>query len=88
MHARERSIAKTAQTAARSAGRFFVTSFGGGNFADNMLRRARNRVLAGGDRVVAVSEFAAHYLTETYQVESERIRVIGRGVDLVMSPEG
>jgi len=83
VHARSRAPAWSARDAARAAGVPFVTTFHGvyslGPFG---LKKLYNRVMAEGDRVIAVSEFIRDHMMQEYKVPEDRIRVIHRGVDI------
>ncbi len=83
VHARSRAPAWSALAAARRTGRRFVTTFHGTYGRGPLgLKLFYNRVMARGERVIAISHFIAQHLREVYGVEEERIRVIHRGVDL------
>ncbi len=83
IHARSRAAAWSGYYAARRCGIPFVTTFhgiysGSGRF----FKHRYNRIMARGDRVIAVSEHVASHLRERYEVEASRLRVIPRGIDL------
>ena len=82
VHARSRWPAWLAARAARRAGRPFVTTFHGTYSAGTPLKRRYNAIMTRGARVIAISEFIARHVAETYGVEPARIRTIPRGVDL------
>ena len=83
VHARSRAPAWSAYYAAKRAGVPFLTTFhslyGG---AENFLKRGYNAIMTRGDRVIAISDFVAEHVIERYGVDTERLRVIPRGVDL------
>ncbi len=81
VHARSRAPAWSARSAARRAGVPFVTTFHGAYGARSAAKRAWNRVMVRGDRVIAVSDFIAAHIGETYRCSPERIRVVYRGID-------
>jgi glycosyltransferase involved in cell wall biosynthesis len=83
LHARSRGPAWSAWLAARRSGCHFVTTFHAPYGAENALKRRYNAVMAGGERVIAISEFVAEHVRATYGVEAERLRVVHRGVDLL-----
>ncbi len=84
VHARSRAPAWSAMTAARRSGVHFVTTFHGTyNLGWLGLKRAYNRVMASGERVIAISDFIRRHIEETYHIDPSRIRVVPRGVDLV-----
>jgi len=82
VHARSRWPAWLAFYAARRTGRPFVTTFHGAYSTDWPGKRRYNAIMTRGDRVIAVSDFIARHVVETYAVEPGRIRCIPRGVDL------
>lgn len=82
VHARSRAPAWSAYYAARRMGRHFVTTFHGTYSLGFPGKRWYNRVMARGERIIAISNFIADHLTQTYGVPAERIRVIQRGIDL------
>jgi glycosyltransferase involved in cell wall biosynthesis len=88
VHARSRAPAWSARAAARRAGVPFVTTFHGTYNFKSWLKKRYNAVMAGGDRVIAISEFIAAHVRLHYRVPPERIEVIHRGVDLdVFAPQ-
>ena len=82
VHARSRWPAWLAYYAAKRAGRPFVTTFHGTYSTGWPLKRRYNAVMARGARVIAISDFIARHVVETYGVEADRIRTVPRGVDL------
>ena len=56
--------------------------FNGVYAAGNPLKRAYNAIMTKGECVIAPSEFVANHIRETYGDQSERMRVILRGIDL------
>jgi glycosyltransferase involved in cell wall biosynthesis len=85
VHARSRAPAWSAREACRQTGVPFMTTFHGvyglGPFG---IKKVYNRIMAEGEIVIAVSDFIRAHLMQEYNVPSERIRVIHRGVDLAM----
>jgi glycosyltransferase involved in cell wall biosynthesis len=81
VHARSRAPAWSAWTATRRAGRVFVTTFHGQYDAARVWSRAYNRVMARGDKVIAVSDFIVEHVKRTYGLEAARIVMIHRGLD-------
>ncbi len=81
VHARSRAPAWSARAAARRTGRRFVTTFHGTYGHATPIKRRYNRIMTGGDKVIAISEFIAGHVRETYGVDDERLVVIPRGVD-------
>ena len=83
IHARSRAAAWSGYYAARRCGIPFVTTFHGiYSGSDRFFKHRYNRIMARGDRVIAVSEHVACHLRERYGVEASRLRVIPRGIDL------
>ena len=82
VHARSRAPAWSARPAAQRAKVPFMTTFHGKYKFNNPTKKAYNAIMARGDRVIAISEFIGHHLSEVYDVPKERIRIIPRGVDL------
>jgi glycosyltransferase involved in cell wall biosynthesis len=82
VHARSRAPAWSAAAAARRGGRHFVTTFHGTYNASTPFKRRYNAIMVSGERVIAISEFIARHIRESYAVEPARIRIIQRGVDL------
>ena len=81
VHARSRAPAWSARAAARKSGIPFVTTFHGTYNFSNPLKKAYNAVMAGGDLVIAISEFIGRHVMENYGVAAEKVRVIQRGID-------
>ncbi len=82
VHVRSRAPAWSAWAAARRSRRIFVTTFHGRYRASNACKRFYNRVMARGDKVIAVSDFIAGHVRETYGVDYRRLITIHRGTDL------
>ena len=82
VHARSRWPAWLGYCAARRAGRPFVTTFHGTYSTDWPGKRRYNAIMTRGARVIAISEFIARHVAETYGVDPARLRTIPRGVDL------
>jgi glycosyltransferase involved in cell wall biosynthesis len=83
IHARSRAPAWSAYRAARRTGCPFVTTFHAPYNFSNRFKKHYNSVMARGDRVIAISEFIAHHVTENYGVGDDRLRVVPRGIDIV-----
>ena len=83
IHARSRAPAWSARGAALRTEIPFITTFHGvyglGPFG---LKKIYNRIMASGERVIAVSDFIRSHLIQEYALPPERIRVIYRGVDI------
>jgi glycosyltransferase involved in cell wall biosynthesis len=82
VHARSRAPAWSAEAAARRAGAHFITTVHGTYSTGSAFKRLYNKVMTRGERVIAISNFIASQIQETYHVPPEKIRVIHRGVDL------
>ena len=82
VHARSRWPAWLAWHAAKRSGRPFVTTFHGTYSTGWPLKRRYNAIMTRGERVIAISEFIARHVAETYGVGPDRIRTVPRGVDL------
>ncbi len=81
VHARSRAPAWSAWAAARRSGVPFVTTFHGAYGARTAAKRAYNRIMLRGDRVIAVSDFIAAHIGEVYRRSPVHIRVVHRGID-------
>ena len=82
LHVRSRAPAWSARKAAAETGCHFVTTFHAPYNQSNAVKRGYNAVMASGERVIAISHFIAAHIRSVYKVDSGRIRVIHRGVDL------
>jgi len=88
VHARSRAPAWSAYFAAQAAGVPFVTTFHGTyNFEKTFLgrfKKAYNSVMAGGERVIAISQFIQDHVLANYakSLKPKALTLINRGVDL------
>ena len=82
VHARSRAPAWSARAAAESAGVHFLTTFHNAYGGKSWLKRRYNSVMAGGELVIANSNFVADHAAAIYGIPRERLRVIHRGVDV------
>ncbi len=82
VHARSRAPAWSAYYAARVTGRHFVTTVHGTHGTRLPHKRAYNAIMTRGERVVAISEFIARHIVETYGADPGRITGSPRGGDL------
>ncbi|MDP6691715.1 MAG: glycosyltransferase family 4 protein [Alphaproteobacteria bacterium] len=80
VHARSRAPAWSAMSAARRTGKPFVTTFHNA-YGHNWLKHYYNAVMAKGDRVIAISDFVARHVRETYGVSDDRLVTIHRGIN-------
>lgn len=82
VHARSRAPAWSAFRAARACQVPFVTTVHAPYNIQNALKGLYNSVMVRGDRVIAISHFIREYIDRHYGVESARVRVVHRGIDL------
>ena len=87
IHARSRAPAWSALSAARRTGKPFVTTFHNA-YGHNWLKHYYNAVMAKGDRVIAISEFVADHVRETYGVGNDRLVTIHRGINMDLFDPG
>ncbi len=81
IHARSRAPAWSAKSAAKRTGAHLVTTVHGTYSLGLPFKRMYNAVMTRGERVIAISEFIALYVTENYKVDPDRLRLVYRGVD-------
>ncbi len=82
VHVRSRAPAWSAYFAARATGKKFVTTFHGIYNISGKLKKYYNSIMTKGDLVIAVSNFASEHIKANYEINSDKIKVIHRGVDL------
>jgi glycosyltransferase involved in cell wall biosynthesis len=82
VHAHSRAPAWSARWAVDRTKTPFVTSYHGVYAETSALKRRYNAVMAGGDRVIAVSAFIAGLVRARYAVGDDRLRTILGGVDV------
>ncbi|MDD3288795.1 MAG: glycosyltransferase family 4 protein [Alphaproteobacteria bacterium] len=82
VHARSRAPAWSAWMASRMTKRKFVTTFHAAYKFSNPIKKFYNRVMSRGDRVIAISEFMAKHIRDSYGIGEDKIRTIYRGIDL------
>ncbi|WP_445680120.1 glycosyltransferase family 4 protein [Radicibacter daui] len=82
IHARSRAPAWSARAAARRLGIPYMTTVHAPYNAKSGLKRFYNSIMARGDRVIAISQYVARYVQETYHTPPDLIRVVPRGVDV------
>ncbi len=80
VHARSRAPAWSAMSAARRTGKPFVTTFHNA-YDHNWLKHHYNAVMAKGDKVIAISDFVARHVRETYGISDDRLVTIHRGIN-------
>lgn len=83
VHARSRFPAWSALWAAQRTSATFVTTYHGAYNEASWIKHRYNAVMAGGERVIAISDYVAQLVEERYGTEPSRLRVIPRGVDPV-----
>ena len=81
VHARSRAPAWSAYYAARKTGARFITTFHGTYNLGLPFKKLYNSIMTRGDRVIAISEFIARHILDTYHIDPSRIRVIHRGIN-------
>ncbi|MEQ8965766.1 MAG: glycosyltransferase family 4 protein [Azospirillaceae bacterium] len=81
VHVRSRAPAWSALAAARRTGVGLVSTVHNDYGAGTRLKRLYNSAMVRADRVIAISPYVERYLTATYDVPAERIRVVPRGID-------
>jgi glycosyltransferase involved in cell wall biosynthesis len=89
IHARSRAPAWSALLAARRSRAHLVTTFHGTYGAGNAIKRFYNSVMTKGQRVIAISDFIAGHVRQTYGIDDERLVTIPRGIDTrIFNPAG
>ena len=81
IHARSRAPAWSARAAARRLGLPYVATHHGAYRAESFLKRGYSHAITSADRVIANSKFTARAMVNG-GVETSRIRIIPRGVDV------
>jgi glycosyltransferase involved in cell wall biosynthesis len=88
VHARSRAPAWVAWYATRQAGAKLVTTYHSAYYGASPIKLRYNSIMASGDRVIAISEFAAQRIRRLHPEAADRVVVIPRGADLRhFSPE-
>ncbi|MEE2932548.1 MAG: glycosyltransferase family 4 protein [Pseudomonadota bacterium] len=82
VHARSRAPAWSCYKACNATKTHFITTFHGTYNISSGLKRHYNSIMTRGEPVIAISRFIAEHMKNEYQVNSERIRLIYRGVDI------
>ena len=82
IHARSRAPAWSAYYAARNTNCHLVTTFHGTYNLEGHFKKHYNAIMTKGERVIAISEFIERHIREYYAIDSERLVMIPRGVDL------
>jgi glycosyltransferase involved in cell wall biosynthesis len=82
VHARSRAPAWVAYYATRQTGVKFVTTYHSAYYGTSPIKLRYNAIMASGDVVIAISEFAAQRIRELHPEAAGRVVVIPRGADL------
>lgn len=82
IHARSRAPAWSAWLASKKAKCHFVTTFHGTYGLKEPFKRWYNSIMTRGERVIAISHFIANHINTHYPMDTTRLRIIHRGVDL------
>ena len=82
IHARTREAAAVGLRAAEATGARFVTTWSRIYAEDGFWDRPLTRAMSEGAPVIAVSDFLARHLAQTYGLGADRVVVIPRGVDM------
>ena len=83
VHARSRAPAWSAYWAAKRAGVKFMTTFHGTyGLGPKGIKKFYNRVMTYGQLVIAISNHIKKHITENYQINEDKIRLIHRCVDI------
>ena len=87
VHARSRAPAWVAYYAARLTGAKLVTTYHSAYGGSSVIKQRYNAIMAAGDAVIAISEFAAQRIRDLHPESASRIVIVPRGADLrVFSP--
>lgn len=82
VHVRSRAPAWSCYWASKRASILLITTFHGQYGHQNALKRIYNSSMLKGDRCIAVSEFIAKHIKDTYPQHKTQIILIKRGIDL------
>ncbi len=83
VHARSRAPAWSAYLATRKNPKcHFITTWHGVYSFKSKMKNCYNKVMAKGEKVIAVSDFIKEHIVDNYEVNPDKIKVIHRGVDL------
>ena len=82
VHARSRAPGWSGLFAARRTGVRFLTTYHGTYFGGGAPKRFYNSVMVRGERVIITSQFIRTHVIERYDVNTDRLRLIPRGVDI------
>jgi len=82
VHARSRAPAWSAWLACKRTGVHYMTTFHGTYGLGGKWKQKYNAIMVAGERVIAISHFICEHIQRHYKVDSSKIRIIHRGVDL------
>jgi len=82
IHVRSRAPAWSVKLASRQTGVPFIATYHGVyGMKPALFKKAYNRVMTAGKKVIAVSNFVKKHIVDNYQIPGDKIRVIHRGAD-------
>jgi len=82
VHARSRVPAWIAYRACKGTNAKFMTTLHAPYPAKTKLKKFYNSVMVKGERVIANSDYVAHYAQSRYELPDSKLRIIHRGIDL------
>jgi glycosyltransferase involved in cell wall biosynthesis len=82
VHARSRAPAWVAWYATRQTGAKFVTTYHSAYYGASPIKLRYNAIMASGDIVIAISEFAAERIRRLHPEAAGHVVVVPRGADL------
>ena len=82
IHVRSRAPAWSVKMACAKTGIPYIATYHGRYGTTPAIKKAYNRVMVQGEKVVAVSEFIKKHLMDEYAVPENKIVVIHRGADI------
>ncbi|RZI46781.1 glycosyltransferase [Rickettsiales endosymbiont of Peranema trichophorum] len=82
IHARSRAPAWSAYFASKITGVPFVTTVHGAYGVSNRFKKLYNAVMLKGIKTIVVSKFILNYVVQNYSVNSRKLVLINRGVDI------
>jgi glycosyltransferase involved in cell wall biosynthesis len=82
VHARSRAPAWSAFKACQDLNVPFMTTCHAPYNTQNEMKKLYNGAIAKGERVIAISNFVAQYLRDTYNLPESVIRIIPRGIPM------
>ena len=82
VHARSRAPAWSAYLACKMTGCPYMTTFHAAYGFSCRIKKAYNRVMVAGERVIAISDYIVHHLRTQYHITDDKIRLVNRGTDM------